>query len=313
MDWKELAINIAKDGKNSGEITRILQKMGFFRGEDFAQCYERVRKYVRKHGGGKNPIWKNEVPAVIENKTKEKHLKFALIGDTHIGNKCVQLTHLNTFYSICQEQGVTDVYHCGDITDGYQMRASQEYELYTHGVDEVIDSIVKYYPKIDGITTHFITGNHDASIYKNSGIDIGKYIVQQRTDMKYLGRDCARLNISDKCSIELRHPWDGSSYAISSKSQKIIDNIEDRPTILAIGHYHKAEYLYYKNVHAFQVGCFESRTPFEIGKNILVSVGGWIVDVTFTEDGDIKTISPQFIPFNNTINNDFTSYCNVFV
>lgn len=309
MDWHELATEMANIGYNAGEITRELQKTGQFSGESFYQAYERVRKYVRKH---KKPMF-SAIQQFVPNTTDsdwngEQTITFGLIGDTHIGSKWTQLTHLNTFYDICEKRGVKTVYHTGDISEGDQMRVGHEYEVYTHGADDFIKHIVSAYPKRNGVVTKFITGNHDASIYKHSGCDIGTYISAMRDDMIYLGRDIARVNLTDKCTLELRHPWDGSAYAISQKSQKIIDNMEDKPAILAIGHYHKDEMIYYRGVYSFQTACFQARTPFEVGKNIIPVVGGWIITVHVTKDGEITSITPEFIPFNRELQDDYKKF-----
>ena len=239
-----------------------------------------------------------------------KEIKIAIIGDTQMGSKYTQLTYLNEFYDICKEEGIEDIYHTGDITDGLKMRPGHEYELYVTSADDMLSDVVKNYPKRDGITTHFITGNHDASIYKHIGYDIGLAIANRRADMKYLGRDCAIINLTDNCTLELRHPWDGTAYAISYNPQTMIESMESdsKPNILAIGHYHKAEYLFYRNVHAIQTGCFQSQTPFTRGKGISVNLGGWIVTIKVNSDGTIKSISPQFIPFYASLKNDYKRY-----
>lgn len=229
------------------------------------------------------------------------------MGDTQIGSKYTQWTHLKNFYDICQEEGIKDVYHTGDVTDGLKMRPGHEYELYEVSADEMIDDVVANYPKRDGITTHFITGNHDASIYKQIGYDIGMAIASKRNDMKYLGRDCAVIYLTPNCKLELRHPWDGTAYALSYKTQKIVESMESdsKPNILAVGHYHKAEYLFYRNVHVLQSGCFQSQTPFTRGKGISVHLGGWILTIKVEADGTIKSIAPQFIPYYASIKDDY--------
>ena len=234
-------------------------------------------------------------------------IKIAVIGDTHFGSKYTQFTHLNNFYDICEEEGVKDVYHVGDLTEGVKMRPGHEYELYIVSADEMVDDVVKNYPRRKGMTTHFITGNHDASVYKHVGYDIGKTIDNLRDDMHYLGRDCAVINLTKKCTLELRHPWDGMAYALSYKPQKMIEAMESdsKPNILAIGHYHKAEYLFYRNIHTFQTGTFQGQTPFTRGKGISVYLGGWILTIKVMKNGTIKSIAPQFIPYYKSITNDY--------
>ena len=259
---------------------------------------------------------KNEKRVMIRNEEPSTHdrvwdgteeIKIAVIGDTHFGSKYTQFQHLNNFYDICQAEGVKDVYHVGDLTDGLKMRPGHEYDLYVTSADDMIDDVVEHYPKREGIITHYITGNHDASIYKHVGYDIGRAINQRRDDMDYLGRDCAVINLTDHCTLELRHPWDGTAYALSYKPQKMIEAMESdsKPNILAIGHYHKAEYLFYRNVHAIQTGCFQGQTPFTRGKGISVNLGGWIITIKVLENGHIKSITPQFIPYYKSISEDY--------
>lgn len=239
-----------------------------------------------------------------------KIIRFGLMGDTQLGSKYAQISHLIKFYDICKDLGITDIYHTGDITDGLKMRPGHEYELYCTSADELKEDVVKHYPQVKGITTHFITGNHDASLYKHVGYDIGMAISNERPDLKYLGRDCAVVYLTPNCTLELRHPWDGTAYAISYKPQKMIEAMESdsKPNILGIGHYHKAEYIFYRNVHCFQTGCFQGQTPFTRGKGISVHLGGWIVTVYVDENGYIQRIIPEFIPFYSSIKDDYKKF-----
>lgn len=292
----------------------------------FDSWYNRVRHYIYRHLKsnaspeleGQTNIFEQK-PVIIQNNEPSIHdaiwngthvIRFGLIGDTQMGSKYTQLTHLHDFYNICKNAGIRDIYHTGDITDGLKMRQGHEYELYLNSVDDMVNDVVDNYPKIDGITTHFITGNHDASLYKQVGYDIGKAIAERRSDMDYLGRDCSVVNITPNCTLEMRHPWDGTAYALSYKPQKMIEAMESdsKPNILAIGHYHKAEYLFYRNVHCIQTGCFQSQTPYTRGKGIAVNMGGWIVTVVVNDDGTIAGISPMFVPYYKACTDDYKNF-----
>jgi UDP-2,3-diacylglucosamine pyrophosphatase LpxH len=240
----------------------------------------------------------------------EKIIRFGLMGDTQINSKFTQLTHLHKFYDICLYEGIDTVYHTGDIDEGEQMRIGHQYECYEQGSDDHIKEIVKVYPKRSGITTHFITGNHDASIIKRCGYDIGYPIASQRDDMVYLGQSSAIINLTPNCTLELRHPIDGTAYAISYKMQKLIESLSggEKPNILAVGHYHKAEYILYRNVHCFQTGCFQAQTPFMKGKQIAAFMGGWIVEVRVNDEGTITGIKQEYIPFYKAIADDWKNW-----
>lgn len=313
--WHDIALKGIKDGRSFGEIVNMINdEIGGL----LAPSRKTIWGYVKRHANDFAQTT-DVKKVVVQNQEPECHkaawngsteIRFALIGDTHIGSKYTQFTHLHGFYDILAAEGVTDVYHAGDITDGLKMRVGHEYELYEISADEMRDDVIRNYPIRPGVTTHFITGNHDASLYKQVGYDIGPAIAEKRPDMEYLGRDCTIVQLAPGCKLELRHPWDGSAYAMSYKPQKMIEAMESdsKPNILAIGHYHKAEYLFYRNVHAFQTGCFQSQTPFTRGKGISVHIGGWIITVRVDAGGTIRAISPTFIPYYNSIKDDYKNY-----
>ena len=83
---------------------------------------------------------------------------------------------------------------------------------------------------------------------------------------------------------------------------------DSKPNILAVGHYHKAEYLFYRNVHALQTGCFQAQTPYTRGKGISVHIGGWIVTINVDIDGSIRMITPSFLPYYTSIKDDYKNF-----
>lgn len=240
----------------------------------------------------------------------EKIIRFGLMGDTQINSNYTQITHLHNLYDLYEREGITEVYHVGDIDEGEEMRKGHKYECYKQGADAHVEEIVKVYPKRNGITTHFITGNHDASMIKNCGYDIGYTIADKRSDMNYLGRDCAIIMLTPNCSLELRHPWDGTAYALSYKIQKMVESMGggEKPNILAVGHYHKSEYFFYRNVHCIQTGCLQAQTGFMRGKGISAMMGGWIIEAHVSENGTITRLKAEFIPYYTAIKDDYKNW-----
>lgn len=268
---------------------------------------------VRESGG----VWKIEKDLIPTDNhfsdawDGEKVIRFGLMGDTQINSKYAQLTHLHKLYDIYEREGITTVFHAGDIDDGEQMRKGHQYELYNQGVDDHKDEIVRVYPRRKGLRTRFITGNHDASMVRLAGVDIGRMIAAERDDMEYLGQDSAVVSLTDNCTLELRHPGDGTAYAISYKIQKMIEAMGggEKPSILAVGHYHKAELMpVYRNVHSIQTGCFQSQTPFMRGRSIAAMMGGWTVELHLNIDGGIERIKTEFIPFYTAIKSDYLNW-----
>jgi len=91
--------------------------------------------------------------------------------------------------------------------------------------------------------------------------------------------------------------WSKNSYAISYKSQKRIDSLEggDKPNLMFIGHYHKAEYIFYRNIHCFQSATLESQTPFMKSKGLAANKGFYIINLK-TKKGQVDKITPTFYP-----------------
>ena len=260
-----------------------------------------------------NLIWLETAAVAESNEIKEDYdgeteIIFGLIGDTHLCNKFQQLTYLDKFYDLCADIGIKTIYHAGDISDGfYKNRPEHIYELFKIGFDEQADYIIQNYPKRNGIVTKFITGNHDATHIKNGGSDIGSRIADKRDDMDYLGYMSAKIWLTPQCDMDLLHPLDGTSYALSYQLQKHIDGLQggQKPRILACGHWHKGFYMLYRNIHAFAVPCFEAQTNFERGKHIGVTVGGWIIKLSCKPDGTITSINPTLIPYYDMMEHDY--------
>jgi hypothetical protein len=92
-----------------------------------------------------------------------------------------------------------------------------------------------------------------------------------------------------------RSIWSGNSY----KPQKIVESFEGgtKPEILHINHYHKMSQMFYRNVHIFQDGTFQSQTPFMMEKGLAAHKGSWLVMYHPDEKGGIVNIETKFIPF----------------
>lgn len=228
------------------------------------------------------------------------HLRIGIISDTHFGSKWTQYSSLRNFYEVCGAAGVTDIYHAGDLDDGSdKMHVGVVYEHHVVGGDAHIDNIVANYPHIDGITTHFITGNHDASFGKAAGINIGLLISERRQDMHYLGRDIAHVQLTPNCKLELRHPGDGSAYALSYKLQKLVETYDwdDHPSIVVAGHYHKYVTLYHRGILLMHPGCFQGLTDYMRAKLGYAAIGGVILDIALDADGRMVAATPTWVPY----------------
>ena len=237
-----------------------------------------------------------------------KTIKIGLVSDTHIGSNYWQKTFLKIAYEDFKKNGITSVYHFGDLSDGmYSNRAGNIYEIHSYGFDQQVDEIEKDYPREEGITTYFITGNHDATHMMNGGANIGNAIEKRRPDMKYLGHEYAKVWLTDKVDLDLVHPRDGTSYALSYKIQKRIDAMSGglKPKIMAVGHYHKNFYMFYRNIHAYSMASFQAQSPFMRGLGLVSDVGYLILEMDINKHGDIISISSSYKPLYETIKEEY--------
>jgi len=231
-----------------------------------------------------------------------EHLRFGVLSDTHIGSLYFNRALLHMAYKTFKKEGITSVYHCGDICDGESMYRVQEYELYAHGADKQVKEVIEKYPKFDGIKTFFITGNHDLSFYKKSGIDIGEHIAMHRKDLIYLGQE--EMDIALKRSghpkIRLSHPGKGTSYALSYHAQKYVESLSggQKPDAVFIGHFHKAEHIpCLRNIQVIQAGAIQRQTPFMRNRNLAAHQGFWIIDMWLGKNDQPKRFRGEFFPY----------------
>jgi hypothetical protein len=88
--------------------------------------------------------------------------------------------------------------------------------------------------------------------------------------------------------------WTGNSY----KGQKYLNSLSggQKPHLCFQGHYHKAMYMFYRNVHMFDAGCLEEQTIFMKKKGTPAHLGYWIVEVNGDKNG-VESVKPEFVPF----------------
>jgi predicted phosphodiesterase len=276
--------------------------------------YNLVKKLKRK-GINTNDVM-SIVHASKKNRTQDNgiytisndHVKMLVFGDTHIGNKGYDAKLMNTAAKVAREENVDLIACTGDIADGwYQNRPAAIFEQDAIGFDNQLEKSVKELSKLGdtGKPLYFITGNHEYNTFvRGAGVEFGK-ILNMRLDKEgfenyYMGNAEANLKLETGTRIKLLHPDGGTAYAISYRSQKIIESLqgtkEKLPDAAFIGHFHKSEYIPYQGVHTFQTGTMCDQTKFMRGKGIPAHKGFWVVDLYSKKNGRIDKIIPQYFP-----------------
>jgi Mn-dependent DtxR family transcriptional regulator len=240
------------------------------------------------------------------SKMKGKTFRFGVTGDNHLGSKYERLDVLNALFDIYEREGIKTVYQLGNMIEG-EARFNK-YELTATGIEGQTQYFIKHWPKKKDIVTHFITGDdHEGWYIQREGVDIGRYIEDRalaagRKDLKYLGHmehDVVFRGSKKNAVMRLIHAGGGSSYATSYTAQKIVESYQggEKPNILLIGHYHKSEYGYPREVHCVQVGTTQDQSSFMRKKKLQAHVGGWIIEFTVTPEGDLTRFKTEWIPF----------------
>lgn len=230
--------------------------------------------------------------------------RFALIGDTHLGSSSEHLWELHDFYDRLQEEGVSHVYHAGDITDGWEVHKGHINEVKGEaaGWDRLLQYTVENYPQRDGIDTFFIEGNHDRKYHRRNGLHFGELISRRRDDLHYCGDSQATFVFDEEndLDLELIHPSGGKPYTQGYRAQTLYRERppSERPTIAGIGHLHGKLYANAEDVEAFYVGCWKGLTTWGKRKGHDSEIGGWILEIEI-EDGELRRVSPDWVGYES--------------
>jgi hypothetical protein len=272
--------------------------------QELASALNRLKEEgvnIRRMGDEKDPVY--HIPTEWDEKytlnQDGNQLSFALISDTHLGSSAEHLDELHDFYNRCANRGITDVFHCGDISDGWKVHQGHLNEIKPEaaGWQRLKNYVIENYPQRENITTHFIEGNHDHKFYNRNNIHFGRLIAERREDLNYLGNSQATIYLSreDDITLELIHPSGGKPYTTGYRLQTLYRerNMEDRPTIGGVGHLHGSMYAETEGVKGLYAGAWKGTTTYGKRKGHQAKIGGWILDVTIS-DGEITELVPKW-------------------
>lgn len=245
--------------------------------------------------------------------TKDSEIKLAFISDTRLCSKYEQLSILNDIYKKALDYGITDVIHCGDISEGVYTTSNLYSEsIFAHDVISQSRYIIEHYPLVDGIKTHFITGEHDHTHIKSEQTDIGKLINNEREDMNYLGKNRKKIIIRNKkgeqiVDLLVLHPKGKIPYTISYKPQQFISAMrsEDKVDILLHGHWLQTERLNFRGVEEYSIPSVVATTPEMSEKGAQNMLGAWFITIKLNKKNRVQNIVPVFLPYYKTIENDY--------
>lgn len=227
-----------------------------------------------------------------------RHVKIGVIGDTHIGSKYFNEQIFQDSVKTFTKESVDAIYHAGDVIEGMSNREGHIYELDTIGTTAQVERashLLSQYKQ----PFFFTTGNHDewCKTKSNQGVLVGKQLEALVKGSFFLGEYTANVEIAKGVNMCLTHEGQ-SAYALSYSLQKRINGMEGgtKPDILLNGHLHKFLYMFYRNIHAFEVGTMQNQTPFMRMKGSPAMTGYWILDLEYDKTGlkSIKQTAKSF-------------------
>lgn len=234
--------------------------------------------------------------------------RIGAVADNHLNSKFERLDVLHSIYDIFEKEGIKEVYNGGNWIEGDSR--FNRYEVKNRGAGKQVDYFLQNYPQRKGIITYYVAGDdHEGWYWQREGLNIGEYAEMKarkigREDLVYLGYVEADVELQAKKGssiMKIMHAGGGSAYAVSYSPQKMIESFQggEKPQILLLGHYHKADYFCYRDVHCVQLGCTQNQSTFMRKKKIQAHVGGWILEFQQAEDGSINRFKAEYLSFFN--------------
>lgn len=240
------------------------------------------------------------------SKFKGKTIKFGLTADNHLASKYARNEVLEALYDIWEDQGIDTVYQAGNMIEGDA--PFNKFDVIVTGLQAQTDYFIDNWPRRKGMTTYFVTGeDHEGWAVRREGVNIAQFMElcshkAGRNDLQFLGHmehDIIFTGKQTSSTMRIIHAGGGSSYATSYAPQKIVESYQgsEKPNILLIGHYHKAEYGYPREVHVVQAACTKDQDTFMRKLKLQAHIGGWTISFDVDANGIIHGFTPQFHPF----------------
>jgi len=200
-------LELIDDNRSFNEISNILnlnrdelyQYINLINNEG----YNLTRKYYYdgniKYKLNREQVNDNKVAIITPHDLRK--LEFLIISDIHLSSCKERLDILNKAYDYCIINNIHLILVVGDIIDGYLGYLPK----INNTSYEQVDYCIKTYPYDKSIINFLVLGNHDYSILKEDGLDLGVALINKRHDMVVTGYGEGKIYLKNDF-IVLRHP-----------------------------------------------------------------------------------------------------------
>lgn len=233
---------------------------------------------------------------------------FGVIADTHIGSVAERLDILQAAYDRFAEAGIKEVFHLGDVTDGFKSYPGHMQFVKVYGANPQAIRTIQLYPKKRGITTYMIAGNHDMDSYRLDKVDRLGLVVSGlwdegkwtdgRKDIVYCGQFSHNIILPEQVMVHLIHPHGGKAYALSYAQQKRSEAMDRnlRPDLQLSGHFHSYNHCFLNHTHFISCFGLQDETEFFKRKGMARGVGFLLVWYKIRE-GKFSYLRPEIHAF----------------
>ena len=286
-----------------------------------------ARSYEITQTEGRQLVWSTKVPKIVAPPTilwdKDTwDFRLGVRGDWHDGSKGAQISARNKAMEVMYDSGVRDIIVPGDINAGHKVYRGQELDSVSERPDDQTAITETYCSRYDDLRYHIMGGNHDYSFIKEGGHNALKALCEKRDDFLYYGYDLVTVRLTENVDALVWHPRGGQAYAMSYRSQKMIEqvafeqlmevikkNVTPKVRFLFVGHWHGILMGYAKGPIWIQhSGAFEGQTNLSRQMGVFPELAAVILEGKITKDRNIiRDLTTRCLRFTE-IEEDYLNY-----
>ena len=227
----------------------------------------------------------NSKEGPLELTTDENNeFKFIAISNTFLGSKSQQMTIIKDIMEKAKKDNITNVFICGNISAGtYSMKSPYHEDNFIQDTEGQIDYIIKNFPKVEGMTTYFITGKKE-----RDKISVGNRIADARDDMVYLGSEISDFKI-DNTKVKMISSPLAQTYTESYRLQQYLESFrsEDKPDVLLLGGLNQLVHVEKRGINGLSLPSLAATTKEMEDKRRSNTVGAVAVKIKTDKSGKL--------------------------
>lgn len=216
-------------------------------------------------------------------------LRLGIVSDTHYGSPTTDIGAIRAAYRHFADQGIKNVLHAGNVLAGKSDKRYRQADRLTEDLEEQIELLKSQYPKVSGITTHFILGHADTT-FEDEHINPGNEIHDARGDFNYLGVVETDLVFNPEgkkpFTIRLYNERPYYTYGVSYQPQKKLEAMAggDKPGIWLVSGSQQFWQSRYQEVEAFKLPGLQHQTLKMRDRAYSCNVGFMVLSVVPEEE-----------------------------